>query len=91
MFYEGDLRNIIAFRSIKNYINLPYDGYKSISNANYKEEFFKKEFEKENYKYSYFLFTKKIIQINLFLIKLYLFGIYFTILLRQYIDLNEVE
>ena len=59
MFYEGDLRNIIAFRSIKNYINLPYDGYKSISNANYKEGFFKKEFEKENYKYSYFLIYEK--------------------------------
>ena len=81
---QGDLRNIIDFSSIKDYINLPFDKHNFISIANYKYGFFKEEFEKENYKYSYFLIYQKDNSDNFILKKIIL-------LLRQYIDLNEVE
>ena len=84
IIYEGDLRYLVDFSSINNYINLPFNNLKVINIVNYKEGFLDNEFEKENYKYSYFLIFKKDNSDNFILKKIIL-------LLRHYIGLNEVE
>ena len=81
IIYGGDLRCLVDFSLIKNYINLPKEHFINIANRN---QDYIDTFEKDSYKYIYFLNYKKDNSGNFLLKKIIL-------LVKENIAKNEVE
>jgi len=58
IIYGGDLRCLVDFSLIKNYINLPIRRYYSINIVNYKDEYID-SLKNNSYKYIYFIIYEK--------------------------------